>query len=95
MRGYEVESASDGPEAVRKALSWQPDVAVVDIGLPGLDGYEVARRIRAELADRIRLVAFTAHGQPEDKARAVDAGFDAHLAKPADADDLLRLLRPA
>jgi CheY-like chemotaxis protein len=95
MRGYEVESASDGPEAVRKALTWRPDVAIVDIGLPGLDGYEVARQIKVGLGDRIRLVAFTSYGLDEDRKRAFDAGFDAHLAKPADADELFQLLLPA
>jgi CheY-like chemotaxis protein len=78
---------------VRKALSWQPAAAVVDIGLPLLDGYEVASRLRQALDDRILLIALTGYGQPEDRSRAFAAGFDHHLTKPAEPADLLRLLR--
>ncbi len=93
--GHQVEVAADGAAGVRKALDWQPEVAVVDIGLPLLDGYELARRVRATLGDHIRLIALTAYGGPEDRRRAFQAGFDHHLTKPAEAEELLRLLRPA
>ena len=66
---------------------------LVDIGLPKLDGYEVARKVRAELgAEGPALIAMTGYGQPEDRRRAIDAGFDAHLAKPADVRDVLRAI---
>ena len=90
--GFEVEVAEDGPQGLGKALDWHPDVALLDIGLPGLDGYEVARRVRAALDGHIRLVALTAWGQPEDRDRALRAGFDVHLTKPADPVALSRLL---
>jgi two-component system CheB/CheR fusion protein len=70
-------------------------VAVVDIGLPVLDGYEVARRVRSALGGRVVLIALTAYGCPEDVRRAFEAGFAHHLTKPAEPGDLLRLLRPA
>ena len=93
--GFEVDVAEDGPGGLCKAITGRPDIAVVDIGLPGLDGYEVARRLRRELADGVRLVALTAYGQPEDRRRALQAGFDVHLTKPADIEELSRVLRAA
>jgi signal transduction histidine kinase/ActR/RegA family two-component response regulator len=92
--GHEVELAEDGAEGVEKALASQPDVALVDIGLPGLDGNEVARRIRAQpaSADRVELIAMTGYGQPEDRRRALQAGFDSYLVKPVDPAHLGRLL---
>jgi CheY-like chemotaxis protein len=90
--GHEVEAAEDGLRGVEKALEWRPDAAVVDIGLPLLDGYEVARRLRRELDDHIYLVALTGYGQPEDRARALQAGFDVHLVKPVDPEQLKELL---
>ncbi len=93
--GHEVEAAGDGSQGVQKALADPPDVALVDIGLPGLDGYEVARRLRAALGSGVVLIALTAFGEAEDIRRASRAGFDHHLTKPAEPGDLLRLLRPA
>jgi CheY-like chemotaxis protein len=93
--GHQVEEAADGEEGVRKALAWGPEVAVVDIGLPLLDGYGVARRLKAALGGRALLIALTGYGSPEDKRRAIEAGFAHHLTKPAEPGDLLRLLRPA
>jgi len=95
LYGYQVAEAGDGREGVEKALAWGPEVAVVDIGLPVLDGYEVARRLRAALGGRVVLIALTAYGEPEDVRRAFQAGFDYHLTKPSHPTDLLRLLRPA
>src|SRR4051812_41017617 len=86
--GHEVEAAGDGQQGVDKALAWGPDAAVVAIGLPLLDGYQVARRVRAALANRVRLIALTAYGSPEDRRRAYESGFDVHLTKPADPQEL-------
>jgi CheY-like chemotaxis protein len=84
MLGHRVEVAADGVEGLQKALELEPRVALVDIGLPLLDGYEIARRLRAAFGREIILVAYTAYGDPEDRLRALDAGFDLHLVKPLD-----------
>jgi CheY-like chemotaxis protein len=89
--GYTVEAAGNGLEGVRKAITWHPDAAVVDIGLPLLDGYEVARRLK-NLDNHILLVALTAYGRPEDRRLAFQAGFNHHLTKPAEPEELHRLL---
>jgi signal transduction histidine kinase/ActR/RegA family two-component response regulator len=92
--GHRVELAENGPDGVEAALSGLPDVALIDIGLPGLDGNEVAQRIRAALdGDRMALIAMTGYGQPEDRRRALQAGFDAYLVKPVDPDELSRTLQ--
>ncbi len=93
MNGYRVDVAADGLEGVDKALALQPQVALIDIGLPGLNGYEVARRLREQLAGAIRLAACTAYGQPEDRDAAEAAGFDTYLVKPLNPDTLLGWLR--
>jgi signal transduction histidine kinase/ActR/RegA family two-component response regulator len=94
--GYRVELAEDGPSGLAQALASPPDVALVDIGLPGLDGNEVARRIRATLNGNTPcLIAMTGYGQPEDKGRALAAGFDSYLVKPVDPETLARLLAEA
>jgi CheY-like chemotaxis protein len=91
--GHRVDLAETGPEGVEKALAIQPDLALIDIGLPGFDGNEVARRIRLVYeGDQITLVAMTGYGQPEDRRRALQAGFDAYLVKPVDPAELSRLL---
>lgn len=92
--GHWPDLAADGLEGVEAARRARPDVALVDIGLPGLDGYEVARRIRA-LPGRhpVYLIALTGYGQPDDRRRSREAGFDAHLVKPVNMDDLLRALQ--
>ena len=85
MEGHEVGAAGDGEEGLAIAERSRPDIVLVDIGLPGIDGYEVARRLRAResaLSVRWRLIALTGHGQPEDLRRAREAGFDSHLVKP-------------
>jgi signal transduction histidine kinase len=93
LEGHHVSEAADGPGAVAVATAVRPDAAIIDIGLPGFDGYELARRLRAASAPgRIRLIALTGHGQPEDRERALAAGFDAHLVKPATADQVGRAL---
>jgi signal transduction histidine kinase/CheY-like chemotaxis protein len=91
--GHEIAVASDGRSAIESVVAWQPEVALIDIGLPDLDGYEVVTRLRAmNLAARPLLVALTGYGQPEDRMRALAAGFDVHLTKPVDVDELTRIL---
>jgi two-component system, sensor histidine kinase len=83
--GHEVHVAEDGPRGFEMALATHPEVVVVDIGLPGLDGYHVAKGIRTALGkDEVLLVALTGYGQPDDRRRALEAGFDLHLVKPVD-----------
>jgi len=88
--GYPVLQAGDGLEGVRMACAHMPDVALVDIGLPGIDGYEVARRLRQEAATSgVRLIALTGYGLAEDQRRVLEAGFDTHLVKPVELNTLL------
>jgi CheY-like chemotaxis protein len=90
--GSEIATAHDGPEALRAVLTFKPDICLVDIGLPVMDGYELARRLRDshELAAGARLIAVTGYGQDADRERSRRAGFDAHLVKPVDIDLLAR-----
>jgi CheY-like chemotaxis protein len=91
--GYLVTCAEDGPGGVAAALRCRPGAALVDIGLPGYDGYEVARKIRAAPEGAsVLLVALTGYGQPADRRRAEEAGFDLHLVKPVDPARLVELL---
>jgi signal transduction histidine kinase len=93
LRGHEVSVVGDGPAAIQLIVAERPDVALIDIGLPDMDGYEVARTIRQKLADyKPRLIAMTGYGQASDRAAAFEAGFDAHIVKPASADKILRAL---
>jgi signal transduction histidine kinase len=91
-RGHSVHSAEDGPSGVAMALEREPKVLLIDIGLPGLDGYEVARRVRKAFGHDVYLIAITGYGQPEDRRRALEAGFDLHLTKPLDVKAIDRLL---
>ncbi len=91
MHGHEVLVATDGVEALDAVLLFEPDVVMLDIGMPRLNGYDVARELRARGAD-LRLIALTGWGQTDDRLRAFDAGFDAHLTKPPDIESLLREL---
>jgi signal transduction histidine kinase/CheY-like chemotaxis protein len=88
--GHVVEVAEDGLEGVEKAVRTRPEIALVDIGLPKLDGYQVAREIRSSLGASIRLIALTGYGQPDDQQRALEAGFDLHLTKPVDPQHLFQ-----
>jgi PAS domain S-box-containing protein len=93
LAGHRVRVARDGRSGVALARASPPDVVLCDIGLPDLDGYAVARALRADAAlDRTRLVALSGYALPEDRARATEAGFDAHLAKPAQLAELEHLL---
>jgi PAS domain S-box-containing protein len=91
MGGHEVRTSTDGNRALEVAREFRPDVAFLDIGLPGADGYEVARQLRAQLPDAL-LIAVTGYGQPEDKKRARAAGFDQHLIKPVSLEVVETLL---
>jgi CheY-like chemotaxis protein len=87
LHGYQVAAAGDGLAALRLASEVKPHVIVVDIGLPGMDGYELARRLRLEFPT-VRMVAVTGYGQASDRTRSRAAGFDAHLVKPVGFDTL-------
>jgi signal transduction histidine kinase/CheY-like chemotaxis protein len=92
LLGQDVEAASSGEAGIELVQRLQPDFVLVDIGLPDVDGYEVARVLRARLGERMTLVALTGYSQQVDRTRSSDAGFDAHLVKPVAPEDLLRLL---
>ena len=93
LAGHEVHEAVDGPSGLARALDLRPDIALVDIGLPGFDGLEMARRVRDAVGASIHLVALTGYGQPDDRRQALGAGFDAHLVKPVDPPALLAAIR--
>ena len=97
IHGHETAVAYTGPDALTAFATFQPQVAFVDIGLPGLNGYEVARRARALVrypdAPPLILVALTGWGSDEDKIRSRDAGFDRHLTKPVDPHEVEALLQ--
>ena len=90
--GHEVQVAYDGPSALEKAVDFRPDVVLLDIGLPGLNGYEVAKRIRQPSLKNMVLVAMTGYGLDADRQRSQDAGFDHHLVKPADFGEVQKIL---
>jgi CheY-like chemotaxis protein len=92
--GFHVLTAADGVAGLEAIRREQPDVALLDIGLPGMSGYEIAKQVRAEFDGQpIRLVALTGYGRAEDHTSVMEAGFDEHLVKPVSRDDLLRVLR--
>jgi signal transduction histidine kinase len=90
--GHAPSAVADGPQALERLGAEAHDLAIVDIGLPAMDGYEVARQVRETFGPRPYLVALTGYGQPEDRARARAAGFDDHVTKPLDLDALERLI---
>jgi two-component system CheB/CheR fusion protein len=95
LGGHAVEVAYTGSEGIEKARAFAPEVVICDVGLPGMDGYEVARTIRADpQLSRVRLVAVTGYASSGDIARAMEAGFDAHLAKPPTMAAVERTLIP-
>jgi CheY-like chemotaxis protein len=92
--GHEVQIAYDGIAALEEAKAFAPEVVLLDLGLPILDGYETARRLRSAVPDRnkLLLIALSGYGQEEDRRRAMEAGFDHHLVKPFDTHELRALL---
>jgi signal transduction histidine kinase/CheY-like chemotaxis protein len=93
LQGHQTEVAYDGPSALAAAKAGRPEVVLLDLGMPGMDGYEVARQLRAEPAlAGVRVVAVTGWGHEDDRRRTRDAGFDAHLVKPVDLDEVERHL---
>jgi CheY-like chemotaxis protein len=94
--GHEVHEAADGESGLDRVTAVRPEIALIDVGLPGLDGYEVARQIRASVGGvHVFLVAVTGYGDPDDVRRAKSAGFDAHLIKPVDVRALAAILGAA
>ncbi|PQV63136.1 PAS domain S-box-containing protein [Abditibacterium utsteinense] len=92
-QGYDVQVANDGAHGLALACGWQPDVALLDVGMPGMDGYAVARQLRAlPEGAAMRLIAITGYGQPGDKNQALQAGFDFHLTKPVEFQQLKQVL---
>ena len=93
MQGFEVQSFATPDEAIVQAPAFRPEVCVLDIGLPGMDGYELARRLQSS-GLRARYVALTGYGQASDRERSAAAGFHVHLTKPVQLDPLLDALKP-
>jgi DNA-binding response OmpR family regulator len=92
VMSYDVRVAYDGPEAIQAADEFAPTVALLDIGLPKLSGYDIARHIRRTRGDGVLLVAITGWGQEDDRRKAREAGFDHHFTKPADFEVLVELI---
>jgi CheY-like chemotaxis protein len=96
LEGHDPHVARDGPQALERAEALRPEAVLLDIGLPGLNGYEVCRRLRAEpWGEEMAIIAVTGWGQDEDRRRSASAGFDAHLVKPATLDDVSAALDKA
>jgi CheY-like chemotaxis protein len=94
--GQDVSKVNDGESAIRQVLDSKPDIVFLDIAMPGMDGYEVARRLRAhDELKGIVLVALTGYGQEEDRRKAVEAGFNQHMVKPASVEALQQLVATA
>jgi DNA-binding response OmpR family regulator len=94
LAGNEVDTASDGPQAVHNAVSFQPDVILLDLGLPHMHGHDVCREIRKRVAPhRPLMIAVTGHGHEEIRQRSAEAGFDAHLLKPVNYDELTAMIQ--
>jgi CheY-like chemotaxis protein len=92
LRGHQVATAFDGVAALKLAQEFQPDFLLLDLGLPGLDGYELARRLRIEGFARTPIVAISGYAQASDRARSREAGFNYHFAKPVDFEALADLI---
>ena len=91
--GHEVHAVHDGPSALKAAREYRPNLILLDIGLPGMDGFEVAKKVREELEiGKVVLVAMTGYGQDSDKQHSQQAGFDHHLVKPANFSEVQQIL---
>jgi CheY-like chemotaxis protein len=91
--GHDVRTAGDGPKALEAAAQFAPQLVLSDIGLPGMDGYQLAPALRRLAGSRrVVLAALTGYGQPMDRERAIEAGFDHHLIKPLEAETLLQFI---
>jgi len=88
LAGHDVHGAADGPSGIEMAKATDPDMVVIDLGLPGMDGYEVARQLRPALRAGVGLIALSGYGQAADRRKSVEAGFDTHLVKPVDPNHL-------
>jgi CheY-like chemotaxis protein len=92
LRGYDVRTAADGPQALSLAAEFQPQIALLDIRLPAMDGYELAGRLRDRLGPDLKLIALTGYGEDEDRMRSRAAGFSDHLVKPVSLHVLMERL---
>jgi CheY-like chemotaxis protein len=84
LKGHNLQIASDGAAAIEMARRIRPDVVLLDLGLPGVDGFEVARRLKREHGDSVRIIAISAYGTETDRRQSFEAGCEVHLMKPAD-----------
>jgi DNA-binding response OmpR family regulator len=92
--GHDVRTACDGPQALEASREFRPEVVILDIGLPDMDGYEIARRLRQQHpTNRIRILALSGYGRDEDRRLSVEAGFDDYLLKPVNIDHLEALIQ--
>lgn len=92
FEGHEVETVFDGLEAVARVAEFLPDLVILDIGMPGLDGHDAAREIRRQCSHSMRLVALTGRGLESDRQSSINAGFDAHFLKPLEFSTLTKFL---
>ncbi|TWT34654.1 Autoinducer 2 sensor kinase/phosphatase LuxQ [Blastopirellula retiformator] len=94
LKGFTVDTANNGVDGLERFHAFEPQVAIVDIGLPDIDGYELAQRVRANISKKVLLVAVTGYGQDQDRRKALSAGFDMHLVKPIDPLELAGAIAP-
>jgi DNA-binding response OmpR family regulator len=92
LKGCQVRVAHRGELGLEIAAKFKPEIVFLDIGLPGMDGFEVARELRSALGDAVTLVALTGYGQASDREKSAEAGFDHHLVKPARLDQIREIL---
>jgi CheY-like chemotaxis protein len=95
LLGHRVDVAENGARGIERALALRPEIALIDLRLPDVDGYEIARQLRIALGSGIVLVALTGSSQPEDRRRTHEVGFEVHLTKPVELDELEKVLRRA
>lgn len=91
--GHEVQAAHDGPTALQRVRNMRPEIVILDLGLPGMDGFELAAKLRAEHGSSVFLVALTGYCHEEHRSRALESGFDRHFVKPPGLPELMEVLR--